>query len=121
MKTVAILEAKPHQRLTIHTTPSIEVLGYVIAVDQWKGTRSIYANWRGTDAEGATGVGFELEPADGYDIVIKATVRNMGTPHIDFKLELDRQVLWSDTVGFPSAEGPVVTRDWSVFLRSEQP
>jgi len=121
MKTVAILEAKPRQSITIHTSPSDDVLGYVIAVDQWKGVKRTYTYWRGTDAEGEAGVGFSLEPADGYDIVIKANVRRDEKPKIKVELSLDGGKYWKGTVDFPSAEGPVVTREWSIFLRLEAP
>lgn len=117
MKTVAILDAKPGQTLTIKTQPNDQILGYVIAVDQWKGSKSTFGNWPGTDAETPAGISFQLEPADGYDVVIKADVRSNGSPQIDVTLELDGKDLWKGTTDFSSDEAPVVTRDWNIFLR----
>jgi hypothetical protein len=117
MKTIEILDAKPGQTLTIRTQPNDQILGYKVVVDQWKGSKSIFGSWPGTDAETPVGISFQLEPADGYDVVIKAAVRSTGSPQIVVTFLLDGQAFWKGTTDFPSGEAPVVARDWNIFLR----
>jgi len=115
MKTVGFFPGKAGQRLTIKTKPNDAILGYYILVDQWKGAPSTFVKWNGTEAEGANGVTFDLEPADGYDVTIKAEVKKDATPKIAVTLAIDGTSKEYD-IEFPSSEGPVVSRDWNIFL-----
>jgi len=115
MKTMGFFPGQAGERVTIKTKPNADILGYYILVDQWKGSPSTFVKWNGTEAEGAQGVAFDLEPADGYDVTIKAEVKKDAAPKIAVTLATDSLSKAYD-VEFPSSEGPVVSRDWNIFL-----
>lgn len=117
MKTIDIISAQAGQSVAIKTTPNNDILGYRISVDRWKGTPTTIDNWPGTDAEKGNGVSFDMPPADGYDITIKAIVKSDAQPKISVNLSITGHapLVYKD-VDFPSDEGPVVTRDWNIFL-----
>lgn len=116
MKTIDILTGEVGETVTISTTGNDDVIAYRICVDRWKGTPKQIENWPGSAGEGTGGVSFAMTPADGYDITIKASVKAKAQPSIDVRLDLGATGVFKYSVKFPSAEGPVVTRDWNIFF-----
>ena len=116
MKTIDILTGETGEKVTIATRGNTDVIGYRICVDRWKGTPKQIENWPGSAGEAPRGVSFDMTPADGYDVTIKASVKANSQPTIHVELKLSATGIFKYDVDFPPDEGPVVTRDWNIFL-----
>ena len=91
------------------------VMTYVVFVQAWTdaGKKPI-ASWHPAQLESPNGATLIVEGYRGYDLILKALIRDDAA--MDADVSFNGVSEFNHTVTLPSAEGPVVVREWSIVV-----
>lgn len=119
MKTLALFTGRPDEVLTLKTRPDDSVATYVVFVTKWTSSGAVpVVTWHPTDLESTGGASLRLA-ADcrGFDLLLKAQITADAT--MATTIDFDGKDAFSRAVALPIVEGPVVSREWSIVMRSD--
>jgi hypothetical protein len=117
MKTLALYVKPANTVINLKLAPNAQVLTCVVFVRQWiNGNPATAATWQPANFMSPQGASITMQQCDGYDFIMKAQIT--GTPDtasVDPVFSINGAAVYTDTIHLPSAEGPVVVREWSVI------
>jgi hypothetical protein len=116
MKTIGLFAKSAGTVVNLRTSNvSASVVTYVVFVQAWTDTgKKPIASWHPTQLESAAGATLVLEGYRGYDLILKALIKDDAS--LDAELKFDGTSEFNGTVNLPGAEGPVVVREWSIVI-----
>lgn len=118
MKTLALYVEPVATVVNLKTKANAQVITYMVFVRQWiNGNSSSVGTWFPAGLESPQGETLTLAQCDGYDLILKAQIK--GTPDtaaIDPQLSINGTLTYKKTIPLPSAEGDVVSLEWSFII-----
>jgi hypothetical protein len=118
MKTLELYLKPVGTRVNLKLKPNDQVGPYVVFVQKWvAGNKVAVGTWFPAQLESPAGIGTVLDHAEGYDFIIKANITSPpDTATLVPELRFDNAVVYKTPIYLPAAEGPVVSREWSVII-----
>lgn len=117
MRTLALYKADVGDIVRLKFKNIEKVITYMVILVRYTGSGKVQdAIFHPDELESGAGAGFTVATAMGYDLVLKAHIGSKEDGHIDARLTIDGKKAYDDAVALPLDEGPVVTREWSIFL-----